>query len=131
MTVGRVRARRGLRPEPLPTSRWHCAPHSIRASATQGSDVGTIGVVGRHEAAEGRCSLCGRTSEAATDDELGAWIVQDHGVLVCSICSGNELAIHGPPGFGASERVEKVPASAMDRLEEPASAVDEGLTSTM
>jgi len=93
--------------------------------------VGTIGVVGQHESAEGGCSLCGRTSQTAATAELGAWIVQDHGILVCSRCSGNALIAHGPPGFSTSERVEKLSASAMDRLDEAVSTLDEGLTSTM
>ena len=74
--------------------------------------MATMGLVTQDESANGRCSLCGRKSEDVTTAELGNWIVQDGGILVCSGCSSDaEKAAAGPETFSRPERVEKLPAS--------------------
>ena len=74
--------------------------------------MGTMGLVTQHESANGRCSLCGCKSEDVTTAELGNWIVQDDGVLVCSGCSSDaDKAAAAPEAFSRPERVEKLPAS--------------------
>jgi hypothetical protein len=73
-----------------------------------------MGLVTQHEPANGRCSLCGRKSENVTTAELGDWIVQDGGILVCSGCSSvSDLAAAAPETFSRPERVEKLPASTV------------------
>ena len=74
--------------------------------------MATIGPVTQHEVANGRCSLCGCKSEDATIAELGDWIVQKGGILVCSGCSSDaEKAAAGPETFSRRGRIEKLPAS--------------------
>ena len=83
-------------------------------SPIHGADVGTMGLVTQHESANGRCLLCGRKSENVTTAELGNWIVQDGGILVCSGCSSDsDKAAAGPEAFSRPERVEKLPASTV------------------
>jgi hypothetical protein len=72
--------------------------------------MGTMDSVAEHHSANGRCSLCGRRSEDVTTAELGNWIVQDGGVVICSECSSDaEKAAAGPATFRTSERVEQPP----------------------
>jgi hypothetical protein len=74
--------------------------------------VGTMGLVTQHESANGRCSLCGRKSESVSTAELGNWIVQDGGILVCSGCSSDSDNATGVrETFSRPERVERLPAS--------------------
>jgi hypothetical protein len=58
-----------------------------------------MGIVTQPEPANGRCSLCGRNSENVTTAELGNWIVQDGGILVCSRCSSDSDKAAGPEAF--------------------------------
>ena len=77
-----------------------------------GADAGTIDPVTQHEPANGRCSLCGRTSENVTTADLGNWIVRDGGVLICSECSSDsEKIAAGPETFGRRDRVENLQSS--------------------
>jgi len=70
-----------------------------------------MGLVTQHESTNGRCSLCGRQSKSVTTEELGNWVVQDGGTLVCSVCAkDSDKAVAGPEAFSGPERVEKVPA---------------------
>ena len=88
-------------------------------SPIHGADVGTMGLVTQHESANGRCLLCGRKSENVTTAELGNWIVQDGGILVCSGCSSDsDKAAAGPEALqtGTSREVagQHRPASEMN-----------------
>ena len=69
-------------------------------------------LVTQHETANGGCSLCGRKSENVTTAELGNWIVQKGGILICSGCSSDsDKAAAGPKAVSRPERVEKSEAN--------------------
>jgi ribosome-binding protein aMBF1 (putative translation factor) len=74
-----------------------------------------MGVVTQHEPTNGRCSLCGRKSENVTTAELGDWIVQDGGILICSGCSSDAEKGAAEPQVSRRperpERPEKMPTS--------------------
>jgi hypothetical protein len=54
----------------------------------------------------------GRKSEDVATGELGDWIVQDGGIVVCSGCSSDShKTAADPEAFSRAERVEKVPTS--------------------
>lgn len=72
-----------------------------------------MGVMTRLKAANGQCSLCGRKSEDVTTTELGDWIVQHDGTVVCSRCSRDF------DKAGAAEAVKMRP----ERFEEPPVAI--------
>jgi DNA-directed RNA polymerase subunit RPC12/RpoP len=52
-------------------------------------------------APNGRCSRCGRQSDGATTEELGGWVVETGGVLICSECSKRvDQAAESPKSAG-------------------------------
>jgi hypothetical protein len=97
---------------PLSSRSWIACGALFHHPPLAGADVGTMDTVTQHEPANGRCSLCGRKSETVTTEELGNWIVQDGGMLLCSGCSRDcDRAVPGQEEFSGAERVEKLPAS--------------------
>ena len=75
-----------------------------------------MGVMTRLESASGQCSLCRRKSEDVTTAELGDWIVQHGGTVVCSGCSSDIDRVGATEAFKKThERVENPPV-AITRL---------------